>query len=494
MSLRSEVEDGDMRIVRPEVRLGLVCLALVVGEAVGLASGGFAALWPVSGLAALTVLSLGFARGWRHWPFGFFLLLGLTLAMRATDVRCRALREVGMRNGPYEVVCRVEGEPRIGAEDAQGVRWVSFPTAYPGGKLTVVMQWPVTNAVPRFGETWSCTGWMSRQEEEGGRGACLWVRGRGSRAALAGGADPWSPSVVLARLKHGLSRRLGIGLEDRPDVADLHRAMLLGERKNLVGEMRETFTRAGTIHVFAISGLHVMVVGQLILYALVLCLFPIRWAGVVLVPLLWLYVAMIGAPPSAVRAAAMAAVYGVAPLFWRRPDGMTAWEVTLVGFALVDPVGLFGVGSQLSFTVMLAILLAVRWARPLGSRLAATLGVPFAAWAAGVPIVAHYFGSISVGGLVANLVTVPIAAATVLTGALGLLASFVSDVLAAHVNNLAALFTEAMVGLSWAVAQIPGSSGTLVPWTLATCLAWYAGIILLYVWIRMVWLRRRNAL
>lgn len=478
---------------RAEGKLGVVCAALVVGEAVGLSTGGGAAAWPLVGLVAMLFAVFGFARAWRFWPVGLFFFLGLALAMRAADARHKALTEIALRHGPYEASFVVTGEPRVGAADERGVRWVSFPTRFPGGKLTVVMQQPATNAVPRVGESWTCTGWLSRQGADNGRGACLWVRGRGTHAERVRMAESHALDVVLARTRRVLSQRLGVGLEGQPQVADLHRAMLLGERSSLPGEMRETFVRAGTVHVFAISGLHVMVVARILLYALVIMMFPVRWAGVVLMPVLALYVLMIGASPSAIRAAAMAGVYYAAPVFWRRSNGLTAWEVTLIVFALIDPIGLFGVGSMLSFAVMLAILLAMRWARPFGSCVVAALALPFAAWVAGVPIVAHFFGSLSVGGLVANLVTVPLAGAAVLTGAMGLVASFVSQTLAAHVNNLAALFTAAMAGVSWAVAQVPGSNVVLAPWPVPVCLGWYAGVVLLFVWIRMVWQRRRCA-
>jgi len=501
---------GQATIARSEIRLGMVCAALVVGEALGLSSGGVAAAWPVVGLAALLVAAFGFAQAWRFWHVAVFLLLGLMLAMREENVRHKALTEIEMRNGPYEDVFEVTGEPRVGAEAANGTRCVSFLTTFAGGKLNVIFHQPATNAAPRVGESWKCAGWLDRRKEGDRRIRRLWVKGHGSFAKRERAADPHSFVVLLARVKRDLSRRIGIGLEDRPVVADLNRAMVLGERAALPWEMRETFVKSGTIHVFAISGLHVMVVAEVFLYAIVLTMFPVRWAGVVLMPILWLYVLLIGAPPSAVRAAAMASVYYAAPIFWRRPDSLTAWEVTLIGFALLDPVGLFGVGSMLSFMVMLGILLFLRWAKPfmrpnseahgvpmrghMLSNPVAWLGVPFAAWAAGVPIAAHVFSRITPGGLLANLAMVPMACGAVLTSVLGIVTSFISERLAAHVNNLAALFTEAMAGISWAVAKLPGADAEIQPWPLPICAAWYVGMILLFVWIRMVWKRRRSSL
>lgn len=476
------------------VQLGIVCAALVAGEAIGFSLCGGSSAWPLAAFAAALAAAFGFARQWRFWHVGFFFLLGLALAMRMDDSRRTALAEIEMRSGPFAGVFEVKGEPRIGATAEDGTRWISFPTTCAAGKLSVVFQQAATNDAPQVGEAWRCAGWFERKKEGDRRVPRLWVKGRGSYAERARAANPHSLAVLLARAKRDLSRRIGIGLEDRPLVADINRAMMLGERAALPWEMREDFVKAGTIHVFAISGLHVMAVAKFFLYALVVMAFPVRWAGAVSLPVLWLYVLLIGAPPSAVRAAAMASVYFAAPVFWRRPDALTAWEATLVAFALVDPVGLFGVGSILSFTVMLGILLFLRWAKPFASRAILWLGVPFAAWAAGVPIAAHVFSRVTPGGLLANLAMVPMAFAAVMASALGIAASFVSERLAAHVNNAAALFTEGMAGISWAVARLPLANLEVAPWPLWMCAAWYVEFVLLFVWLRMVWTRRRNSL
>ncbi len=80
---------------------------------------------------------------------------------------------------------------------------------------------------------------------------------------------------------------------------------------------------------FAISGLHVAIVAKIFIITLVVLFVPYRFTGVVAVPLLWFYVGMVGAGPSAVRAAAMATICMPAPLWLRRPDGISAWAATL---------------------------------------------------------------------------------------------------------------------------------------------------------------------
>lgn len=302
------------------------------------------------------------------------------------------------------------------------------------------------------------------------------VQGRSSALSAARSAR----SSSAAPIRRELSRRVAIGLGRERDIVALNRAILLGERRRLPPDMRRTFVESGTMHVFAISGLHVMAVAGLLYWLLRMAFVPLRVAGAAAVPILWAYVWIVGLPPSAVRAATMATFYYAAPLFWRRPDGMKAWAVTFFIVYLGDPTKICDVGCALSFTVMLAILLALECGKALGGAWAQSLCVTVAAWAAGVPIAAHVFGRVTPGGLLANLALLPSAAVTVVAGALGLMASFVSETVAAHFNNLAALFTKAMVGVAAVVARLPGANLETGSWPTWACLVWYAALMAVY--------------
>ena len=315
----------------------------------------------------------------------------------------------------------------------------------------------------------------------------FWLRDRPERRtrvtdAATGG---WLPD-----LRADLSRRIGIGLDHDDEAAALNRAILLGERRHLPRQTRQVFVNAGTMHIFAVSGLHVMLVVQVLMMLLRLATFPSRFAGALAIPLVWAYVGMLGFPPSAVRAAAMISLYLAAPLCYRRPDSLVAWAQTFVVVHLISPTMLFDTGSALSFAVMLGILLWLRLMRGFSRPLLAFGGVSVAAWAAGVPIAAHVFGRVTPGGLVANAFLVPAAWYGVFAGVLGTLSSYVSTALAAHLNNFSALITRAMVIISTLVSRLPGANLEVRRWTVWECFAWYA-VIGLSVWlVRSVWRRR----
>lgn len=283
-----------------------------------------------------------------------------------------------------------------------------------------------------------------------------------------------SPAMFAA--KKDLSRRIGIGLEHKRATADLNRAILLGERKQISGDVRDLFIEAGTMHIFAISGLHVMIIASLLVYAMIFAGIPLRFAGAAgLIPL-WFYVAIIGTPPSAVRAAIMATFYFSAPLFFRRPDAIVAWTLTFLVVHITNPQRLFDVGNALSFTIMLAILSWIKYMSRFCSARINCVAITLVAWLAGVPIAAHVFGRITPGGIMANLALMPAATISVVTGVLGAAVSFVSETVAAHINNLAALFTEVMYAVSHITVSLTGGSILTDPWSIWECFICYVGV------------------
>ena len=301
-----------------------------------------------------------------------------------------------------------------------------------------------------------------------------WMRGQRRRTAQAG------PGPLASEIRRDFSRRIAFGIEGDRETVSLSRAILLGERRRLSPETKRLFVESGTMHVFAISGLHVMAISSVLTCLLALVLVPRRFAGLVAAPLLWGYVLLIGAPPSAIRAVTMATFSCLAPVFWRKPDGLRAWALTFLTVHLVRPRLVADVGNALSFAVMLAIVLAGRWTqdRPKWQQ-AATSTV--AAWAIGVPIAAYVFGRVTPGGMLANLVLLGAAKLTVVTGAIGLFCTYLSEAVSAHFANLSALAIRAMVFVADAVARLPGANFETGRWTFGACATWYAGLVV-FVW------------
>ncbi len=224
------------------------------------------------------------------------------------------------------------------------------------------------------------------------------------------GPAPWR---VLQRVRSRIRERLSNGgFPD--DVLGVATAMLIGDRAGTPLRTERAFRDAGTLHLMAVSGLHVGLLSLLIYGTLILAGVPRRTVLAVLLFLLPLYAALCGGRPSVVRAVLMAAV---AIIGLRR--GLTGHAMNGLGLAALallvhSPWNALDVGFQLSFGATLAIIAAFRpddpadipWDRAPRWRtwILAPLGVTLASQLATFPIVAWHFGRVVFGGL---LVAVP---------------------------------------------------------------------------------------
>src|SRR5215208_6455022 len=97
---------------------------------------------------------------------------------------------------------------------------------------------------------------------------------------------------------------LGYGL--RPREAAVVRGMVLGDRSLMPEELEKSFQGSGITHALAISGQHVVILAAVIYFALRLFAIPAGIRAGATMGLIWLYILIAGAPPSAIRAGVVA--------------------------------------------------------------------------------------------------------------------------------------------------------------------------------------------
>lgn len=139
----------------------------------------------------------------------------------------------------------------------------------------------------------------------------------------------------------------------------LMQAMLLGDEVNLDEDLRQAYANTGIIHIIAISGGNVSIFFVVIAFLLGFVRHPkhllIKYA--IAMPLVWFYVLMAGAQPSAVRAAVMFSILALGIALQKSNNGTN--QLLATGFILlcIQPAWLFSAGFQLSFVAVLSIQL-----------------------------------------------------------------------------------------------------------------------------------------
>lgn len=267
------------------------------------------------------------------------------------------------------------------------------------------------------------------------------------------GPAPWR---VLARFRTRIRERLRAG-DFPPDVRAVVAAMLIGDRTLAPPDTERAFRDAGTLHLMAVSGLHVGLLSLLVYGAVVLAGMRRRHALLLLLLVLPLYAALCGGRPSVVRAVLMAVVVILGlrrGLLGEALNGLGLAALALLAFS---PWNALDVGFQLSFGATLAIVAAFRprdpaetsWERPARWRtwILAPLGVTLAAQLATFPIIAWHFGRVVFGGL---LVAVPagLLAGPILGLGIAWLALAEAGPLGQGLGVLLTICTETLIGLS----------------------------------------------
>ena len=218
------------------------------------------------------------------------------------------------------------------------------------------------------------------------------------------------PPTGYCRLCERLACRmrtiLDAGLERRPDVAAIYRAMMLGQKRGLNPGQRQLFLRSGTMHLFAINGLHIGVVALSVHALLALLRCPRAAASALVLAVLWLDVDTTGASPSAVRAFLMVAVLEAAPVLRLPSNPLAALAAAALAIVLARPLDLFGASFQMSYGVVAAIVtLGLPLADRLRERFPAFPGLPEGArnrWQrARAALRRHLLGALGVGGAAA---------------------------------------------------------------------------------------------
>ncbi|MBA3584476.1 MAG: DNA internalization-related competence protein ComEC/Rec2 [Gemmatimonadetes bacterium] len=330
--------------------------------------------------------------------------------------------------------------------------------------------------MPGVGERWHVTGRLAPEPlrtAPGSRFPPPGVSPFGRRAELfdprlAERESPAIPVLTTAErhLRERIAERFG------PRLAPLATALLLGDRAALDPELVDAFTVTGTLHLLAVSGLHVAFLAGLIAVALRLAgATPVQGsAGATL--LVGAYVALVGTQASVVRSAFMLWAVLWARAAERRVSPWHVWGLAAVLILAWRPLDLFDLGFVLSFASVGGLLVlegpitrwlgaerapATRPAERIGRLLTGGLAATTAASAGTLPVQAAAFGWIAPAGFLLNPVAVPLFGAGLPLAWLALAADALGlELLAGPLSRAAATtlgLLEALV--AWAGARSP---------------------------------------
>jgi len=449
--------------------------------------------WLIATTAGFLVLAgIGLGCRWRARWNTLALLLALAglgivrheqVSSRMYDAR---LAEITRQEGLCELLISVQEEPENRDEDSivlasteqivvrdtvfhvQATLLVRFRKFQPGleygDRVTLIGELKRPNTSRNPG-AFDYRGFLARK----GIWGIATVRTRDQIVNIERGGGTWLWTMVVLPVRHRIRQVIDRNLSGAP--AGLLKGVLLGEKRGVPDSVRTDFARAGVNHVLAVSGLHVGLIAAVVFFVL-------RTAGAgrsltswLTIAALALYALVTGMPASVLRASTMGTVVILGMLGGREGDGLNTLGLAGLVLLYVSPMDLYDVGFQLSFSATGGILILHQPIRELlpggnsnfiGKYVLTPFAVSLAAQAGTLPLVATYFGHISIVSLVANLVVVPMIGASVALGIAAILYSLVLDWLTTLFNGAnwvilqgAIVVAKGFASPGWAYLEVP---------------------------------------
>ncbi|WP_026776748.1 ComEC/Rec2 family competence protein [Polaribacter sp. Hel_I_88] len=203
-------------------------------------------------------------------------------------------------------------------------------------------------------------------------------------------------------------------------------ALLLGQRQDISKDLIEDYSKAGAIHILAVSGLHVGII-LLILSSLLKPLERLKNGRVLkitlIVLLLWMFAFVAGLSASVVRAVAMFTFLAIGLSFKRKNVILFSLITSMFFLLLFNPMFLFDVGFQLSYLAVFGII----WIQPklykiykprfkLDDKIWQLFTVSMAAQLGVLPLSLYYFHQFPGLFLLSNLLIIPFLGAILIGG------------------------------------------------------------------------------
>jgi len=273
-------------------------------------------------------------------------------------------------------------------------------------------------------------------------------------------------------------------------------AIILGIRSNIPDDISESFSLAGISHIVAISGLHISIIGMLLMGVLMGMYIPRRRAFWMAMGVVLLFLLLIGFRASAVRAGIMGFMVMYAFKEGRLNKSINSLLLAAGILLLINPKLLLDdIGFQLSFLAVCGIIYLGEYIEkflakikiPSWGEIRSILMMTFSAQALVLPLVVYYFGNLSVLAPVANLLVLPLLPFIMIGGFILIILGFVWLPLSYWFGYLVRLMVEWVVIVADRIILIPGASFNLgkIDWV------WVFLVYLVILWL--LWLMRDGA-
>ncbi|MDZ4815337.1 MAG: ComEC/Rec2 family competence protein [Verrucomicrobiota bacterium] len=289
-------------------------------------------------------------------------------------------------------------------------------------------------------------------------------------------------NFLAGNIREHVNKALKIDLEQEPGLSAMLSGMILGYRSEIPDDISLAFQKTGTFHILAVSGQNLSFLASIIIMAL-RSMGVSRWrCGILVIPVLLIYCASVGWQPGCLRSYLMAFILLSSWLLIRPHHMMSNVSFAALATLTFDPRQLFEAGFQLSFAVVLALILISpplyekmkTWFAPdpfllpdlvprhrrvwewVGDKGSLVFSGSLAAWVGSLPFSLIYFNLFSPITLLANIVVVPVAGLVLAIGFISFIGGLIHPIFSALYNNANFVLLKMLGSIIVFLSQVPG--------------------------------------
>lgn len=272
-------------------------------------------------------------------------------------------------------------------------------------------------------------------------------------------------SILKSLKRHGFSDQdLGIMM-----------ALLIGDKSDIPDEINQAYTASGTMHVLAVSGMHVailfFVLDQLFSKIIFRKKYPFL-KHLTLLSALWSYAFVTGLGASILRATFMFSLHIIGKMLGQKTSPFNTVFSSAFLLLVINPMMLYDVGFQLSYLAVLGIMIIhplifeklvwcfsnryLNWINPALQGFWTLISVSLAAQIATFPLSIYYFQQFPNYFLLSNLIVVPLSTVILYGGILFFAVSSFTPVSGPLVWALKHMI-HGMTGFNIWIESLPGS-------------------------------------
>ena len=310
---------------------------------------------------------------------------------------------------------------------------------------------------------------------------------RAEEFSFIGSQEDISSGFVLAKIRTALDRSTAAILPAKE--SGILKALLVGDEGGMTENFKEALNRTGLRHIVAVSGMNItIIVGMVAGFFLGIGLWRQQafWATIAVAAL---FVLVIGAPASAMRAALMGLSARAGPLLGRRASSLRLLIASFAVMAFLSPLSLlYDLGFQLSFAAAAGMVLLSEPFTGMIKRLSfpkiivQVLATTFAAQVTALPLLFLTFGRMSLVFPFTNLAVLPLLPYVTVWGWAAAAAGMASSFLGTTAALPLALYFSFIAWVAETAAGIPVFDFSLEGvWGWSIGIAWWAAT-LFWVW------------